>query len=250
MSEGPDHLMSNNPPPAERAGMEITTALAELEDRRAQVLAAFTPERLIVKTNHDVGQTADKISLARALMDTVDRLRREAKAPYDLAVKTVDGRTAAWLEEVQEAIWAADAMIRKFRADARARATAALERQRAEEARLRDEAVATGVVETFVGPSIDTREIVNVPARPRRAPVQPAEIRLPTAVGDYGSKVHDKREVTFTIVDVRKLPDQVLKAPAVEKAMLAAIKQLHRLQPEIEGVKVNEGTTDSIRKPG
>lgn len=237
MTDQRDHLLSNQPPPMETAVMELTTALAELDARKAEILAAFTPERLVVTDNATAGSTADKIKIAEAFLERVDRLRRDHKDPYDQAVKAVDGKVHGYLQEVRDAIGEGWKLIRAFRADARARAARQLEEQRAEEARLREELMESP------GPFSE-------PEPPAPAPVRPEEIRLPVARGDYGAKVSDQLQKTFTIDDPRKLPDQILNAPAVRKAMLAAIKQLVRLQETIEGVTIGTEAGDKIRRAG
>lgn len=243
----PDHLVSNQPPPAETAGMEIDTLLAELDARKEDILAAFTPERLVVTDHATAGTTADKIAIAQAFLKKVDRLRQDAKAPYDQAVKTVDGRAASFIGDVTKAIEEAYRLIREFRTAERDRAAAALEEQREEEARLRVAAKPVGAEEMM-----DCYQFGTVPAVPEPAPepVRADEIRLPAARGDYGGKVHQTKETTYKITNVRKLPDQILKAPAVQKAMLAAIKQLAKLQEKIEGVEITVGAGDIVRRAG
>lgn len=227
----PDHLIPNLPPPEETAGLEITDALTELEARKAEIIAAFSDQRLIVTDNASAGTTADKIAIAKTLLDDIEARRRRIKAPFDRAVKTVDGRAAKFAEDVNAGIRRAEQAIRTFRADARRRAAEAAQAQAEEEARLAREAG----LETLAPPP---------------PPVRETDVTLPVARGDYGSKVHDGKEKTFEIEDVRALPDEILKAPAVQKAMLAAIKQLARLTETIPGVKIDFAAKDTIRRAG
>jgi hypothetical protein len=227
----PDHLIPNLPPPEETARTELTDALAEFEARKAEIVASFSEQRLIVTDNASAGTTADKIAIAKTLLDDIDAARRRVKAPFDRAVKTVDGGATKFAEEVEQAIRRAEQKIREFRADARRRAREAAEAQAAEERRLAAEAG----LETLAEPA---------------APIRDTDVQLPVARGDYGSKVHDGKVKTFEIEDVRQLPDEILKAPAVEKAMLAAIKQLARLRDTIPGVKIDFAATDTIRRAG
>lgn len=255
MTLAPDHLRSNQPPPAETAGMDIDTALAELEARKAEILAAFTPERLVVTDHATAGTTADKIAIAKAFLAKVDRLRQDVKAPYDLATKTVDGRSAAFVQAIRDAIDEGYRLVREFRTAERDRAAKALEEQRAEEARLRAEALAVDPAHAAnmqdQEDMMDCYQFGTVPAPAAEPePVRAEEIHLPAARGDYGGKVHQTKETTYRIVNVRKLPDQILKAPAVQKAMLAAIKQLGRLQAEIPGVEITIGAGDIVRRAG
>lgn len=238
-----DQLLSNNPPPEETAGMEISTRLAELDARKAEILGAL--ERVQVSDNHTAGSAADFVSICQHLLRAADAIRREIKTPYDRAVKTVDGRTAAYVEEVERAVAKVEQMIRDFRAEQRRLAANALEEQRAEEARLR-EAAQKGQLLGADG------EVVYDHGQtfPTAAPVSEAEISLPVARGEFGTKVSDQKLKDYRITDVRALPDEILKAPAVERAMIAAIKQLARLRADIPGVEITPIASDKIRRAG
>lgn len=226
----------NQPPLSEVAAMEIEERLAEFAERKKGILASL--ERVTVVDNETTGAAADFKTICQTFLNKVDVERREAKEPYDSAVTVIQSKVAAFTEPVQEAIRTVDQKIRDFRDDQRARQRKRLKEQREEEARLRAAAAARQKGELPIDPPAPAPE------------VKPTEISLPVARGDYGSKVKDKVEKTYRIVDVRALPDTILDSPKVRSAMLAAIKQLARLQSEIPGVEVDEGVTDVIRKGG
>lgn len=232
----PAHLLSNRAPLREEAKTDLEEKLLPLTERRDEIVARLP--KVVVNDNASAGNAADFITSCRVLLEDVDTARRDVKRPYDDAITVIQGRAQRFAEPVEETIEAVETRVRIFRSEARERAAAAQRAQRAEEARLRAEADARERGRLAVDP-------------PAPVPVvEPDEISLPVARGDYGSKVRDKREKVYTITDVRQLPDDILNAPKVRDAMLAAIKQLGRLREEIPGVEIGWSTGEAYRKGG
>lgn len=243
-------LGDNQPPLREAAALDIEERLAAYAERKKGILASA--QRVVVNDNETTGRAADFIAICQTFLEHVEVERRNAKEPYDAAKATIQGKVAAFIEEILVAIATVQAQIKAFRDTERTRQQEALRKQRAEEAKLRaaadqrkrqtelDEAAKkAGELPVSSAPSVEP-----APAEP----VRPTDVSLPVARGDYGSKVKDKVEKTFRITDVRALPDTILNAPKVRAAMMAAIKQLARLQTEISGVEIDDAVTDSIRK--
>lgn len=228
------HLKSNDPPLADQAIVALDALLAELEQRRLGILSSL--ERLAVTDHETTGKAADFIAICKTFLSDADAIRRQIKAPYDQAVKAIDSRSAGFVENVLDAIKQAETAIRTFRASQREKARLAAVAQRVEEARLRAAADAAERGQLAVDPE------------PPAEKVAAADIALPVARGDYGGKVHDKREAEYRITDVRALPDEILLAPKVQAAMLAAIKQLAKLKPDIPGVEKTDGVGENIRR--
>jgi hypothetical protein len=234
--ERPDYLISNRPPLREEARVDLEEKLMPLAARRDAIIDRLP--KVIVTDNATAGNAADFVNQANLWLDDVDGERKAVKKPYDEAIDVIQGRTKAFADPVLLAVQTVEQRIKTFRSEARERARKQAEEQRKEEARLRAEAAAREKGQLAVEPA------------PVVEPVRPEEISLPAARGDYGAKVTDKREKIWTITEPRQLPDEILKAPKVRDAMLAAIKQLSKLRDDIPGASFEWSTGDSIRKGG
>ena len=232
----PAHLLPNRPELREEVALELREKLLPLEARKAQILERLP--KVVVTDNASAGAASDFVAIAETLLSDVDDARKAVKRPLDAAIDVVQARAGKFAEPIEDAASKVRARIRKFRAEARERAARAAEEQAAEEARLRAEAEARERGQLAVEP---------VPA-PEPVPV--AEISLPVARGDYGSKVRDKREKVWKITDPRQLPDTILNSPKVQEAMLAAVKRLGSLQEQIPGARFEWAVGDAIRKGG
>lgn len=269
MTDRPAHLLSNNPPPAEIAAVDTDEVLAEFrEELEDRILPAFSDERLVVTDNATIGTTADKIAIARAFWTRVDNRRKELKQPYDQAATAIQSKVAGFLEPVEAAVRKAESRITDCRKDMRERAAAAAQVQLEAEARLRAAAAArkapaatvpetgtatapeTGTANVQAVPKSGTEPVVIHQATVPVPQVRPEDIKLGVARGELGSKVSDQDRREWRITDARKLPDTVLNAAAVQKAILQAVKQLARLTTDIPGAAYDDLTGDKIRRAG
>jgi hypothetical protein len=220
-----DALASNSSvPPSEIVADEIEAALAAFKER-ADALVKSAAEREVTD-NDSIGRAADVRSMIQTLSDAVWMRAREIAEPHQRAVSTAKTRTERFLADLVGADQQLMQRIADCRHAQRQRAAAQAAEQRAREAELRAAAPEP------VSPQIDS-----------------APVSLPAVRGDYGSRIGDRAVTTFTYADPTKLPLEVLNAPAVAKAIQAALRAYAKLNPNIPGVTANADLATSHRRP-
>lgn len=225
--------------PAELVADEITSVLLQYEERRNALVSAAAARK--VTDNDSIGRAADTQTLIRTLRDAIWARAKEVAQPYSNAVETAKTRTQRFLVDLEQADADLAQKVEDCRADQRRRATLQREEQRRMEEALRPP------VEEEVSPQIDSG-----PAPRRRAdPLPPVEgaVSLPAVRGDYGTRVGDRTVTTYVYKDPRKLPVEVLNAPAVAKAIQAALRAYAKLHPVIKHVTVETDMATTTRRP-
>lgn len=214
----------------EIAADALTAKLREFEERRAEILSKLP--KIAVVDEDTTGRAAAVIKAIRALDDAVCQRGKEVAQPYGDAYDTVSARVSNWLQELRDGLETVNAKIESYRSAERERIRNARIAQQQEEARLRAAANPLGIGE-------------KPRARGGPAPVvEPEEVAiapLPAVRGDYGTLTTDRAKVDYEIEDVRKLPDEVLNAPAVIKALKSACRSYGRLKPDIPGARKVDG---------
>lgn len=226
--------------PAELVADEIASALAQYEERVAALLLAAKSRT--VTDNDSIGRAADTQTLIRALGDAIWARAKEIALPYTHAVETAKTRTQRFVSELEQADADLAQKISDCRELQRTRAQQQRDEQRAMEEALRP------AIEEVVNPQIDSG-----PAPRRRAAKAPdpveAPVSLPAVRGDYGTRVGDTTVTTYVYADARKLPLDVLNAPAVAKAIQAALRAYAKLHPVIKHVTAKTDMATTTRRP-
>jgi hypothetical protein len=221
-----DHLISNSAavPLAEQAREEVRLAIAPFKTRQEQLLAAL--DGVDVKDDEEMRRAVDKIALSRALRENVDGLLQPVGQPYRDAAHAVRATAMAFLDPLQIKEQDAQRSIDAFRKRVRERAAAAANEQAAREAELRKAAgLESGPVEQ----------------------VRAADVRLPSARSDYRGQVFDRKVINVRIVDVRLLPDTVLKSAGVIEACERAVRKLAALTRDIPGAEIEDDQKSSVK---
>lgn len=225
--------------PAELVADEIASVLLQYKDRRDALVSAAATRK--VTDNDSIGRAADTQTLIRTLRDAIWARAKEVAQPYTNAVETAKTRTQRFVVDLEQADADLTQKVDDCRAEQRRRATLQREEQRRQEQALRPP------VEEEVSPQIDSG-----PAPRRRAdPLPPVEgaVSLPAVRGDYGTRVGDRTVTTYVYKDPRKLPLDVLNAPAVAKAIQASLRTYAKLHPVIKHVTVETDMATTTRRP-
>jgi hypothetical protein len=243
---------------AEIAKADTEEALSQFEDRKKALLEGA--EKAFVSDEDSTGRAADLRALIKALVARAESVVLDVRAPIDRARAAIVSAEERWLDALATADEKIAGLIEQYRKDERQRIADRKREQALEEAAARAannplrigaprraQIESTAGVEAAAGP---TDLVPDAAVVEQAAPAMPdfeEPIVLPKVRGDYGSLTTDRAAAAFEILDVRALPDEVLKAPAVTKALLSAIRAYHRLNPNVPGVKVGSTVKSQTR---
>jgi hypothetical protein len=270
MTEEIEHggLGHNRPPSAaEIAVAELKVRLAELEPRKQQILNGL--RSVVVRDRATAGAATDTIGIARDVGAEVERQRMEITRPLDTAIKAAIATATNFWADVQALIGdgdlgpghprnkgtAFDALITWKAAENQRRLDQEAE-QRAEEDRLRREAaarqspVSREAIHSSQGDPVgEPPDATSASAGPRPAidysasSVVAAEAQEPRDVGvtvgipaeseirgDYGYVARKKKAFRVEVIDVTKVPGNILTSPKVIEAICAVAKGIATAQ--------------------
>lgn len=232
---------SNRAPLDEQIVIDLSEAL-EVEGitaRIAELLASASRAPVAIETAEVAGQYADLIKLMSAAGKAVEAEREKLNRPILNAQRALKGRADAIVEPLQEAertarqrigAYAEAERVKEAAREAEARREADAERQR-----LQDIENARAVRE------LREAEVVEVEPEPVAEPAA-------TVRGDYGAKVVATTTWKHRIVNVRHLPDSLLKhvkvIEALDKVIAAQVRGGTR---EIKGCEIFPETGTTIR---
>lgn len=209
---------------AAQAREEAELAIAPFQNRADQLVAALLA--VDVKDDEDMRRAVDKLALAKALREAADAALQPIGRPYRDASHAVVTIGGAFMARLMEQERHATRQIDGFRTRQREAAARARNEQEERERELRRQA-GLEVVET--------------------APIQAAEVRLPSVRSDYRGHAFDRKVLKVQITDPRALPDEVLKSPGVTAALETAVRRLAGLTRDIPGATVTDDLKTSVK---
>lgn len=220
-------------PPAEIIADLVDSALKQFQDLRDQRIAAAG--RVEVIDQDTTGRAGD----LKAMIATLnERVRNEIYAiaePHDQAVKLARARMERWLEPLLAASSSVNEKIENYRSAERKRIAEQKRKQREEE-------------QAALAKNAPKEDEGWVSSNVSATPEEPIQVKLAPVRGDFGSLTSDRKVLEVEILDPRALPDLVLNHAKVREAMIAAVKDLHKLQKDIPGAKVTSGAKATTRK--
>jgi hypothetical protein len=222
----------NQPPgPVETLVAAQREAQAPRKERLDYIL-----EKALAKAVTDretAGQAGDIIKIAGEFIEIVDDDRKARTKPYHDASAAGKAACDEFLEPLRDAVAKLKERINEWDAAEDARILA---QQREQEAFFRTADPTTAGVERTKAPG-------DVPKPgPDLRPAKRSRI-----VGDLGARVHQVEEKTYTVTDVRAVPDVILNSPVVHAAICIVARQMARHMPKIPGIEVTTNKTTQVR---
>lgn len=242
-------LGHNQAPVEEIARDEIVSRLAQYMARVSTMLDAVDRAAAEgeISTDDFAGRVADLTKQVQSLEDAIDAVRSDVKSTYDRASAVVQAEAMRHLDKLRQARGRLQPMLDDY-AERVKRAREAQKRREEEARRQRavEEAKARAAADRMVAQDRAEAPAAK-PSRqrwPQREPVQPI-VR-----GDMGSVMTTRRQDHYRIVDVRKLPDQILNAPKVHEAIVSVIRTLDKsgvLTGDLSSIGVEKSSADKAQ---
>ncbi len=254
------HIGANAPPLDQQIVIEFDAAIDATPNLRARLdqLVARVGKVPACTNDDDVGKVGDLVRIAVAARKAVEAAHQKAKEPYLAATRAVDGARRAIVDTLDDLKREAEASIGAWQAEIRRREQEEAKRIAAEQARLareaaeRDAAARAAEAEQNADgadPCPSDREAVALtppppPPEPVAAPAPPPVVR-----GDLGSRVGTRKVWKHEIVKgVRGLPNEILTNERVVAAINAVIaQQVNGGVRTIKGVKIWSEDVVSVR---
>lgn len=218
----------NQPPPEEQVVIDFREAMIERlptwEQRIDDLEAAC--DRAIIDSEEAAGKGADVVKSIRALQTAIAGAHKEAKEPYLLASKAVDGAKNAPTGRLDSAKRKLEAKMTEFLRQQQAKAEKA---RREAEARAREEAARAAEaekarLEAEGAGDIEALEQVEAVAAPARVEVKQEAIRSV----DTGASVAGRKEWQCRVTDYELAVIEMLDDEKVREAIEACAKRRMR----------------------
>lgn len=228
------------PPLRDDARFQAREMLEAFEKRKEDILKSARSFQTI--PNRAVaGDVADVVKTAKAIGEIIDARRLELTEPYREAAGTVNATVAVFWDDVATELARLEGLVDQFRRDEADRAAAAQRAQEEERRRLRAENAPkpAGREQTFthqehVG---DAATYATAAARPAAAPIR----------GAYGARVGTRKHIEAKVVDVTKVPLEILQSTTVIAAIEKVAKDLAKHRETIDGIEITRGDRTQIR---
>lgn len=231
--------IGHNRPPANLAMKEFVDAKQE---RRDEIIAAICRKQ--VSDRATCGDASDLISIAKKFGKLIEDERKSLTDPLREEAERTKAVADAFLEDLAEAMESLQRRVNKWTAEEDARIAAQKAEQEAELAAMR--------AKRIIDPDLERRADELSPFPPfrqssdnQRAEVKPTR-RRPIR-GDMGGKVTSAAVVTWTVDDVRAVPDWILNTPTVHDAIAAVAKSMSKHHKQIPGLTRHENTENRFR---
>lgn len=219
---------ANEPRPLrDEALFAVRDLVREFEKRKEELLKSarsFTA----AKNRAGAGDIADVVAIAQKVWKRIEGRRDDLTLPYREAADVVRSNVAEFWLEVDEEIRRLTDLVDAFDAEETERIRAQQAEQAAEQERMR---AAAG---SRTGP------MPPAPSAPAAAPQRPIR-------GTYGGKVVKTAKVEIRVVDVQKVPIEILNSPKVHEAIAAVARDFAKHQKEIDGLEIIRGEKTGIR---
>lgn len=220
-----DTALFNEPRPLrEDARFAVRDLLREFEQRKGEILQSAS-RAPVPRDRGQAGDVADIVGIAKRVGKRLEERQDELTEPYREAATVVRSAVGEFWAEVLFEIDRLTGLIATFEANEKERIRVQeLEQQREQEA-----------MRSGTGGGVHSP-----PAAP--PPVQSRPIR-----GTYGARVGKTKTIEITVVDVLKVPLEILNSAKVHDAIAAVARDFARHQATIEGLTINRGQQTSIR---
>lgn len=217
--------IGHNLPPLDE---QIAEVIAPLKMRQAAGLAVALTARIVDQPSAE--KVLDLDRQLKAIEDDMEVARKELKAPYLAACRLIDGRFDAVTGPLRTARTDCRGMIGAWQRQQEARARAERERLQAEQRRAEAEAEAArrAAQENRAAGSVnvaDELSAMQAEEQARRLAERAAAVRvepLRSATGTAGVR----REITFTVTDLRKCLGWMLKQHGIAGQLEQAVRTI------------------------
>lgn len=210
-------------PIEDQAKLGIDEALIRPRSRWGELEASFGRAPAKIPDEHVAQQVTTLVGQMAALLAAIGRAHDEAKEPWLMAGRVVDGITKGLEEQVVEKKRELEARLTAYQTAKKA----AIE---AERARQREADEARGDPEPAM---VDVR--------------QQDKARV-TIRSDQGASAHLRDDIEVEILDVKKVPVRYLRRPKVLAALAAELKPDLKKGDEIAGAKAKPITKSTVRR--
>lgn len=209
------------------------------EARKAEIIRACN--NAVLRTRADVGSAGDVIKIASKVWKRLEAARFQRSQPYRDAADALGRAAETFWDETLEALDVLHGKIRTWTDAEDARIEAQRLEQEREQERLRQ----------LAAPPAPTLPLLDEQAAPPAlAPVAPPPAEKPKRrriKGDLGAIVSTVEKESFTVTDVRALPDYVLNSPAVHEAIISVVRSTKKALGVPAGIKVTTHQDNQVR---
>lgn len=203
---------------------EQTDALARFIERRDYLVERCNTKKVTDRIS--AGEAGDIIANADKVWKMIDQDRRERTDPHRQAADAAKAVADGFWEPVVEAEQALRARLKEWN-DAEDDRIAAQRRQQEEAMReMRQASQREPAPQSEGGPSAPA------PSAPALLPAKPRKVR-----GDLGSIVSSVERASYTVTDVRAVPDFILNSQTVKDAIVTVVRSMARHLGDIPGVE-------------
>lgn len=242
----------NQPPgllPLELAVAELKEFIAErpqgmegktFQQRKEEILKSC--KNAVIRTRADVGAAGDLIKIASKVWKKLEEARFDRSQPYRDTADALGRAAENFWDEVTEALSDLHGRIKVW-TDA--------EDQRIEEQRLEQEREMERLRQAAAPPAPELPLLEDAPAQLAPAPATtapaPSPVKRRKIRGDLGAIVSTVDKDTFTVSDVRALPDYVLNAPGVHDAIISVVRSTKKTLGVPPGITVTTHQDNQVR---
>lgn len=228
----------NRPDPGAALRADIDEMLARFSERRAKFLASA--EKAVVRDRYTAGDAADLVGLAAKVGKTIEAERLELTRPYDEAVQGAISTVRNFWSEVEEAMERVEQLAIDWKAAEDKRIADQQAEQAAAEEKLRAAQAPRGKIDYSSPAVVD-------PAPVKQRPVAYPQTRRAQVRGDLGHKLVDRTITSISVVDVRKVPLNILRSKKVTDAIISVARDFAKHNETLAGLKIDRGTTTDVR---
>lgn len=211
------------------------------QERKAEIIKSA--RNVVIRTRADVGAAGDIIKIAGKVYKRMETERMDRSQPYRDTADALVRAGESWWEEIDQELDEVRAKMKAWTDAEDQRIEDQRQEQLREMERMRQAAAPPAPELPLLGdaPAQLTPEPTPIPT-PAPAPVKKRKIR-----GDLGAIVSTVDKDTYTVTDVRALPDYVLNAKAVHDAIIAVVRSTKKTLGVPKGIAVSTTQDNQVR---
>lgn len=225
MTGGP--ALTNRPRLSEDARFATRDLLREFEQRKVEILQSarsFTK----VPSRAAAGDVGDVIGIAKTVLERLESRRDELIEPYREAAGVVRREVEGFWSEITEEMDRLQALVDAFR--------------QAEEDRIRQQQLEQAAEQAAM------RASAGGAPEPSTPPPPPADVAFKPIRGTYGARVGTTKTTEIRVVDVTKVPLNILNSPRVLDAIVSVARDFAKHADTIDGLEIIRGNKTAIRR--